>query len=188
MCCPYCGTDESRVVDSRAADDGIRRRRECLACSARFTTYERIEAAGVLVVKRDGRREPFAREKLLAGLRRACEKRPLAAGVIDAVADAVEQQVHARNLPEAPSTVIGELVMEQLKSLDQIAYVRFASVYREFADLDSLRVVLDELDANPLRVAPVDQHALAVSGSGGHSGSASVVSLPRPRWKRGKAR
>src|SRR5688572_29222001 len=149
MRCPYCGTDDSRVVDSRTVEDGVRRRRECLACLSRFTTYERIELAPLLVVKRDGRREPFAREKLLAGLRRACEKRPLAAGAVDALADDVSRELHGRGVAEVPSTAIGELVCARLRDLDQIAYVRFASVYRSFADLEALRAMLDELPDLP---------------------------------------
>lgn len=146
MCCPYCGQDTSRVIDSRTVEDGIRRRRECASCAARFTTYERVELAPLLIVKRDGRRETFSREKLLAGIRVACEKRPLPAGAVDAVAVEVEREAHGRGVAELPSTLLGELVMERLRGLDQIAYVRFASVYRDFADLDSLRAVLDELD------------------------------------------
>lgn len=149
MLCPLCAADDSRVVDSRTVEGGVRRRRECLACLARFTTHERIEAAGVQVVKRDGRREPFSAEKLLGGIRRACEKRPLASGAVQAVASDVQRVVFARGLAEIGSGEIGELVMACLRDLDQIAYVRFASVYRQFADLGGLRAVMDELDALP---------------------------------------
>jgi len=154
MRCPYCQADDTRVVDSRTVEDGIRRRRECLDCASRFTTYERVEVAAVLVVKRDGRRETFSREKLLAGLRRACEKRPLAADTVDDIAAEVEREVFARACAEVPSTWIGELVMERLKRLDGIAYVRFASVYRHFADVESLRGILDELQAARLHAVP----------------------------------
>src|SRR5215207_6998779 len=143
MRCPSCRSDDSRVVDSRTVEHGVRRRRECLACLSRFTTYERIESAPLLVVKRDGRRESFDRDKLLAGLRRACEKRPLAAGAVEALADAVDRELHGRAAAEVPSTAIGEMLMEGLKALDEVAYVRFASVYRSFADLESLKAMLD---------------------------------------------
>lgn len=135
MRCPSCGTDDSRVVDSRTGEDSVRRRRECLACLARFTTHERVELAPLLVVKRDGRREPFSREKLLGGLRRACEKRPLPAGAVEELAGAVERALQGRAVAEVASTAIGESVMERLKALDEVAYVRFASVYLEFKDV-----------------------------------------------------
>ena len=154
MRCPYCGADDSRVVDSRTGEGSIRRRRECSGCGSRFTTHERVESAGVLVVKRDGRREAFAREKLLAGVRRACDKRPLAAGAVEALVAAVEREVFAQCAAEVCSSFIGECTMERLKDLDQIAYVRFASVYRHFADVESLRAMLDDLDAARRRMPP----------------------------------
>jgi transcriptional repressor NrdR len=172
------------VVDSRVVEDGIRRRRECLACASRFTTYERVELASVLVVKRDGRREAFAREKLLAGVRRACEKRPLAAGVVEALVGAVEREVYARGVGEIASTVIGELVMDRLKEIDDIAYVRFASVYRRFADLGSLRNALDELETGRLRAAPLPQ-LRAVPAAPRPGGRPRIVPLPRTR-RRGR--
>jgi transcriptional repressor NrdR len=146
MQCPYCRSRDSRVVDSRTGDSDIRRRRECESCGARFTTYERVEHSGVRVVKKDGRREPFAREKLAAGLQRACEKRPLATEAIDALVDEIERRVRGLGQPEVASALIGELVMDELRGLDQIAYVRFASVYRSFTDVESLRRAIDELD------------------------------------------
>jgi transcriptional repressor NrdR len=145
--CPYCGFDDTKVTDSRDAEDGVRRRRECLSCGQRFTTYERIQTTTLMVVKKDGRREEFSREKLLAGLRKAFEKRPLPAGTVDAVADDVEATLRALGVPEVPSQEIGELVMGHLRNLDHIAYIRFASVYREFADLDALKEELDALAA-----------------------------------------
>jgi transcriptional repressor NrdR len=150
MRCPYCRFRDSRVVDSRTGEDDIRRRRECERCGGRFTTYERVEGGAVRVVKKDGRREPFAREKLAAGVRRACEKRPLPTEAVDALVDEVQRCVREMGQREVASTAIGELVMERLRDLDQIAYVRFASVYRSFADLDQLRRVLDELDGKEL--------------------------------------
>ena len=145
MRCPYCGFAETKVTDSRDADEGIRRRRECLNCGQRFTTVERLAATSLLVAKKDGRREEFSREKLLAGLRTACEKRPLPAGAVEAVADAVESALRARGAPEVPSQDIGELVMDHLRELDHIAYIRFASVYRSFADLEELQRELERL-------------------------------------------
>jgi transcriptional repressor NrdR len=144
--CPYCGAQESKVVDSRDVDGSIRRRRQCLAaeCGGRFTTYERVQAVALYVVKKDGRREEFSREKLLAGIRKACEKRPLRAGQIEAVAQEIENALYQSGAPEVLSSYLGEVVMERLRDLDAIAYVRFASVYRRFRDLDELR---DELDA-----------------------------------------
>ena len=151
MRCPYCGFADTKVTDSRDADEGIRRRRECLNCEQRFTTMERLAVGGLLVAKKDGRREEFSREKLLAGLRKACQKRPLPAGTVEAVADAVETALRQRGAPEAPSAEIGELVMEHLRELDHIAYIRFASVYRAFADLEELQ---QELEALSSRGAP----------------------------------
>lgn len=147
MQCPFCSDEDSRVTDSRAVDDGIRRRRECLQCGGRFTTYERVQSAGMLVVKKDGRREPFSREKILRGLQKACEKRPLEAAAVAALADAIETRVHQEGLVEVPASLVGEWAMEELRELDQIAYVRFASVYRSFADVGELREILDEFDA-----------------------------------------
>ena len=146
MRCPSCSCCDTRVVDSRTTFTEVRRRRECEGCGARFTTFERVGNGTVRVVKKDGRREPFTREKLAAGVRRACEKRPLAAEAVEALVDEVERRVRALGQPEVPSAQVGELVVERLRDLDAIAYVRFASVYRAFADVEELRRVLDELD------------------------------------------
>jgi transcriptional repressor NrdR len=149
MKCPSCGSPENKVVDSRAARDGdsIRRRRECLACGARFTTYEYVERTPVLVIKKDGRREPFRREKLAEGVSKACEKRPIPRQEIDALLDRVENTIQSMGQSEVESRAIGEAVMEELARLDQISYVRFASVYREFRDvrhfLDEIRGLLE---------------------------------------------
>ena len=156
MRCPYCGSPDSKVTDSRDADDGVRRRRECLSCGQRFTTMERPAAGELLVAKKDGRREEFSREKLLAGLRKACEKRPLPARTAEAVADAVETALRQRGAPEVPSADIGELVMEHLRELDHIAYIRFASVYRDFADLEDVQREVERLTSLP----PPDQPTL----------------------------
>lgn len=175
------------MVDSRTVEDGVRRRRECLACASRFTTYERTELAPLLVVKRDGRREAFSRAKLLAGLRRACEKRPLPAGAVEGLADELERELARRGVTETPSTAIGELVMERLKDLDAVAYVRFASVYRSFTDLESLKQLLDELLATRLRAAQPTLDLL-IGGADHQAIPAPIPLRPKPRWRARKAR
>jgi len=145
MNCPYCGYHDSKVIDSREINDGIRRRRQCLKCGSRFTTYERLQPVGLFVIKKDERREEFNREKLLTGIRKACEKRPLASSAVDKIADDIEAELYQSGKLEIPSTVIGDMVMEKLKSLDHIAYIRFASVYREFTDITTLKEVVDAL-------------------------------------------
>lgn len=135
MKCPYCGHEESKVNDSRPSEDRIRRRRECLNCGKRFTTYEMVETAPLMVVKRDGSREMFSREKLMRGMLRACEKRPIEMSRLDAAADNIEQDLMNRLEREVSSYDIGEAVMKELKEIDEVAYVRFASVYREFKDI-----------------------------------------------------
>lgn len=181
MNCPFCGNPGSRVTDSRPEEDGIRRRRECLACGRRFSTLERVELAGVSVLKKDGRRETFDRAKIVSGMRRACEKRPIPSGAIEALADEIEQAVYGLNKAEAPSTYIGELVMERLKALDHIAYIRFASVYRAFADVGELEQELEALKAGWRRPdVPPDQLALLPD----------VAPAPKPRLlrvRRGKS-
>ncbi len=149
MRCPSCTSTENKVVDSRTARDGdaIRRRRECLACGARFTTYEYVERTQVLVIKKDGRREPFRREKLAEGISKACEKRPIPREDIDALLDRVETRVQGMGQSEVESRAVGEVVMDEMSRLDQIAYVRFASVYRDFRDvnhfMDEIKRVLE---------------------------------------------
>ena len=145
MNCPNCGRRESRVIDSRSVDEGVRRRRRCLACDARFTTYERIQPHDIFVVKKDGRREEFSRDKLLLGIRKACEKRPLPTGAIDKFVDTIEAELYRMGKREVSSSYIGDLVMEGLRKLDHIAYIRFASVYREFADIGDLKQEVDSL-------------------------------------------
>ncbi len=144
MKCPACGHLEDKVIDSRSAKEGqaIRRRRECLACHKRFTTYETVETTPLLVIKKDGRREPFSREKILNGLLRACEKRPIPAEQIHGIVDRLEAQLLQKGQDEVQSSEIGERVMEELHKLDEVAYVRFASVYRHFKDLNQF---LEEL-------------------------------------------
>lgn len=150
MRCPFCGCEDSKVVDSRPTDEGerIRRRRECFKCSRRFTTYEIIESTPLMIIKRDNSREPFSREKLMNGLLRACEKRPVSVDDIDSVIDKVETKLYSSVEREVPSSTVGEYTMEYLKDLDEVAYVRFASVYRQFKDIHSfmneLQKLLDE--------------------------------------------
>jgi len=137
MKCPYCGYKEDKVVDSRATAEGaaIRRRRECLKCGKRFTTYEYIEEVSLMVIKKDGRREPFDRKKILAGIIKACEKRPISMEKMEDLIAQVERAIQRKSDREVSSSRIGELLMEKLKALDDVAYVRFASVYRQFKDL-----------------------------------------------------
>jgi transcriptional repressor NrdR len=147
MKCPYCGHLEDKVVDSRESKEGevIRRRRECLGCGKRFTSYERIDQIPHMVVKKDGRREPFDREKVLAGLRRACEKRPVPTKTLESIADRVEAMVQESPDREVSTGVIGEFLMERLRELDRVAFVRFASVYRDFKDVDQFMATLKGL-------------------------------------------
>jgi len=153
MRCPFCGHADTRVTDSRESDDGIRRRRECLspACGRRFTTYERVQVAPLAVVKKDGRREEFSREKILAGIRRSCAKLPVSAGQIEALVDDIESAFHARGLAEVPSGEVGDLVMERLRELNHVAYVRFASHYRNFLSFEELQQEFERLATTPRR-------------------------------------
>ena len=147
MNCPFCTHADTRVVDSRLGREGnnIRRRRECEKCNKRFTTYERVEEMLPLVVKKDSRREPFDRQKIVAGMQRACEKRPVSIGVIEQFVDRFEQSLQESGEKEIPSTRIGEAVMTALHEIDQVAYVRFASVYREFRDINEFMSELTEI-------------------------------------------
>ena len=149
MRCPQCGERETRVVDSRDLDDSatIRRRRECAACTMRFTTYERVEAARLVVVKRDGTRQEFDRDKLASGLRKALTRRPVPSGAAEAAADEIEAELRASGTSEVPSSTVGALAMEHLRAIDQIAYIRFASVYQSFEDLETLKREVDTLYA-----------------------------------------
>ena len=147
MKCPFCGHMEDKVVDSRESKEGevIRRRRECLACTKRFTSYERIDQIPHLVVKKDGRRERFDREKVMQGLLKACEKRPVSVKQMEEVVDRIEAMVHESPDHELPTTQVGEYLMESLRTLDKVAFVRFASVYREFKDVDQFMATLKGL-------------------------------------------
>lgn len=145
MRCPYCGSPDSRVTDSRTVEDGIRRRRECSRCDLRFTTYERVQSTNLLVAKRDGRREEFNQEKLLSGIVKACVKRPISYRDIEKVVEDIEAELQNLGHAEIKSTMLGQMVMERLRRLDWIAYVRFASVYREFQDIESFEQVVKDL-------------------------------------------
>ncbi len=145
MVCPFCKAKDTNVIDSRETSDGIRRRRECAVCGQRFTTYERLMANSVVVVKRDGRREEFNRQKLTQGIQMACSKRPEALAVVEKIVEEIEVEIQKLNKPEIPSRLIGEMVMEKLKPVDQVSYVRFASVYRDFKDLEGFFQAIDTL-------------------------------------------
>ncbi len=145
MKCPFCGATESRVIDTREVGETIRRRRECQECGQRYTTYEQIARVTLLVAKRDGRREAFDRQKLSEGIWKACAKRPVSSEDVEGLVDQVENQLYSLGQAEVDSAVIGEMVMRRLKALDDVAYVRFASVYRSFADLETLKREVDTL-------------------------------------------
>ena len=147
MKCPFCGYEESKVIDSRPTDEGerIRRRRECLQCAKRFTTYEMIESLPIVVIKKDGSRETFDRQKLLTGMLRACEKRPVSIEMLDRAISDIETVIQNSLDREVSSDKIGELVMDKLKGIDEVAYVRFASVYRQFKDINTIMNELNKL-------------------------------------------
>ncbi len=144
MKCPFCNNDKTQVIDKRESREGFRRRRECLKCRKRFTTYEAIEEPKIFVIKKDSRREPFSREKLRIGISKACEKRPVSQEEIDKIVSEIEQKLKEQG-KEVNSKVIGEFVIKELKTLDKVAYVRFASVYREFADVSQFKKILSDL-------------------------------------------
>ena len=149
MHCPFCGNNESRVIDSREAPDGVRRRRECMRCELRFTTYERVHSMPLMIAKRDGRREAFSSEKLERSLRTACAKRPLEVGAISKMVVNIENELHKLSKAEVEARVIGEMCIERLKILDRVAYIRFASVYRDFQDVDSFTKEVEALAETP---------------------------------------
>ncbi|MCK9419678.1 MAG: transcriptional regulator NrdR [Nitrospirae bacterium] len=150
MRCPYCSSLDNKVVDSRMGKEGesIRRRRECLKCEGRFTTYERVEEVLPSVIKKDGRREPFDRLKILNGLKKACEKRPISMEMLERTVEEIEKALQEKGLKELPSTMVGEEVMERLHKLDEVAYVRFASVYRSFRDINEFMSELKDILSN----------------------------------------
>ena len=149
MKCPYCGEEDTKVIDSRPCEsNGIRRRRQCIVCDKRFTTYERVEVIPLMVVKKDGVREEFDRSKIEKGMLRACHKRPVSADTIARLTDEIENELMSGDEREIPSTVIGEKVMKKLKATDDVAYVRFASVYREFKDVRTFVKEIEKMDKN----------------------------------------
>lgn len=154
MKCPFCGVLDNKVVDSRLShgDEVTRRRRECEGCKRRYTTYERVEQLLPMVVKKDGRREPFDRAKVMAGLRRACEKRPVSSEALEQLVDEVERGAAESGSSEIEASAIGGRVADALRGLDQVAYVRFASVYRRFQDIQDFRAEVEELEKTPTRV------------------------------------
>ena len=161
MQCPYCGYSDSHVIDTRDAGDGIRRRRECLQCGLRYTTYERVQTTALMVLKRDTRREEYNHQKLLNSIRVACAKRPLPTGAIERIVSDVEEQLQGLGRADIPSSAIGEMVMERLRRLDRVAYIRFASVYRDFEDLETFRDEVDAmLSSRETGVAPENQGTL----------------------------
>ena len=166
--CPFCHYRDSKVTDSRANDDGIRRRRQCIACGERFTTVETVQLSAVLIVKKDGRREDFNREKLLSGLRRACTKRNVSVAQLEMVVADIEARITADGHPEVPSPLVGEMAMDSLRKLDQIAYIRFASVYRAFTDIESLKKAVEALESG--RVATLEERTLQLPLLGDESG------------------
>ncbi len=153
MRCPFCGKEETKVIDTRESDQTIRRRRECLNCRRRFTTYERIAQTGLMVIKHDGRRETFDRQKLMSGIVKACAKRPVPMDAIESIVDEIELALHQLGKSEVDSQKIGQLVMERLRTMDDVAFVRFASVYRRFADLDALASEIQRLKEKKQREA-----------------------------------
>jgi transcriptional repressor NrdR len=155
MKCPSCGEPESKVIDSRSLGEEIRRRRECIVCRSRFTTYERLQNRSLFVIKKDGRREEFDREKLFSGIRKACEKRPMPTGTIEKLVETIEAELYSLGRNEIPSSLIGKIVVTRLPELDHIAYIRFASVYYEFSDITTLKQAVDTLIESKLG-APLD--------------------------------
>ena len=171
MHCPFCGHDDLKVIDSRESPDGVRRRRECTGCGLRFTTYERVHTTPLFLAKSDGRREPFSTDKLERSLRIACAKRPLEVGAIGKIVTDIDSELHRLGKAEVESRVVGEMVMERLRELDRVAYIRYASVYRDFEDLDTfaqeVEALRDESSDNPkpqLRLIEDDVPRLADRG------------------------
>ena len=177
--CPYCGYQNSKVIDSRGIDRGVRRRRQCLHCGSRFTSYERVHTESFLVIKKDGRREEFDRDKLTAGIRKACAKRPIANETLEHLVDGIEEDLHHLGKVEVPSRIIGELVINRLRGLDRIAYIRFASVYHEFADIEALKEEVDALVQGEEMRPPSAQLPL-LSGE-------EIQTMSRGKGKRSKA-
>ena len=145
MHCPYCDKVDSKVTDSRVVENGVRRRRECQACGVRFTTYERVQSNSLMVTKRDGRREEFDREKVISGIRKACTKRPVPSRTIEKIVEEIEAELPAMGHADVPTSVVGSMVMDRLRHLDEVAYIRWASVYRNFEEIESFERAVQDL-------------------------------------------
>ena len=167
MRCQHCGNDDTKVLDTRHNDQGVRRRRQCKRCGARFSTVERLLTTSLSVVKRDGRTEEFSREKLMAAIRTACAKRPILAGAIEKLVDDIEDELQKRGRAEVSTNLIGELAMDRLSKADRVAYIRFASVYRDFADEDDFQRAVDGLRDGPGLSSPGQMALLPPERSGG---------------------
>ena len=179
MLCPYCSHSDSKVIDSRDSGSGIRRRRECLRCGLRFTTYEQVQSRALLLIKRDGRREEFNRDKLWASLTKACAKRPLPTGSVEKALQEIEADLLETGRAEIPSKVLGEMVMERLKRMDRVSYIRFASVYRDFRDIETFKEEIDALIEPPPPSVPENQLPLMEE---------EPVPTPARRRRRGRPR
>ena len=184
MNCPHCGHTRTKVTDSRDWDQAIRRRRQCLACDQRYTTLERAELGALLVVKKNGNRQEFDREKVLIGVRKACQKRPIPSDRMEALIDSVEQAVQAQGKTEVPVSLIGELVMGQLRELDHLAYLRFASVYRSFSTVDDLKNELAALEEGWQRPDVPEQQMPLLPDSGLRRGQAKLLRVRRATHSR----
>ncbi len=180
MFCPFCNFTDSKVIDSRDSSDGIRRRRECLRCGLRFTTYERVQTKALMIIKQDGRREEFIRDKLWSSLTKACAKRPLPIGSIEKVIDEIEARLSGLGKAEVPSKLLGELVMDKLRDMDRVAYIRYASVYRDFRDIESFKEEIEALLEHRERDKS-DQNQLTFLDETGDP-------LLRPKRRRGRPR
>ena len=178
MNCPYCGGTDSRVIDSRDVGDGIRRRRQCSDCDSRFTTYERPQLGGFFVIKKDQRREEFNKDKMLTGIRKACEKRPIEAGAVDKLAGDIEAELYNLGKAEIPVSTIGDMVMARLWTLDNIAYIRFASVYRKFSDITELKEEVDNVVSGRERPTPANGQLSMLPGT------RKVATSPREHRRR----
>ena len=180
MHCPYCSHKDSRVTDSRETEAAIRRRRECLECQRRFTTYERVQTAPLMVFKRDGRREPFNREKMIVGLRIACAKRPVAPRDIERIADEIEAEFQQKGSGEVESSQLGTAVMDRLSDLDRVAYIRFASVHRNFEEIESFeKAVRDLREGKPTGAAGYAPRRRPASRAGGRRRTTRTAQPPR---------
>ena len=179
MRCPFCSFSDSKVTDSRTVENGIRRRRECQRCSLRFTTYERIQATALMVSKRDNRREEFNREKLISGLRKACAKRPVSSRTIEKLVEDIEAELQHMGHVEVPTSILGTMVMDRLKNLDRVAYIRYASVYRDFQDIESFERAVQDLREDNTQL-PLPESAPAPARRRRRRGSATAARY-RPR-------